>query len=103
MRRARAKIRFDVRLRGQDFSFLSASGVFSRGAVDDGTRLLLETVDVRPADRIADVGCGYGVIGIVAARCAPAGCATLVDSDALAVELARRNIALNGAGYGRLW
>ena len=94
--RARAEIQFDVRLRGRDFSFLSASGVFSRGAVDDGTRLLLETVDVRPADRIADVGCGYGVIGIVAARCAPAGHATLVDSDALAVELARRNLALNG-------
>jgi 16S rRNA (guanine1207-N2)-methyltransferase len=96
--RAQAEIRFDVRLRGQTFTFLSAGGVFSWGAVDDGTCLLLETADVHPADRIADVGCGYGVIGIVAARCAPAGCATLVDSDALAVELARRNIALNGVG-----
>jgi 16S rRNA (guanine1207-N2)-methyltransferase len=96
--RARAEIRFEVRLRCQDFSFRSASGVFSRSAVDDGTRLLLETVDVCPADRIAVVGCGYGVIGIVAARCAPAGHATLVDSDALAVELAQHNIALNGIG-----
>ena len=96
--RTPAEIRFDVRLRGQNFTFLTASGVFSRGAVDDGTRLLLETVDVRPADRIADVGCGYGVIGIVAARCALEGCAALVDRDALAVEFARRNIAHNGVG-----
>ncbi len=88
----------EVRLRFRDrlFVFETDRGVFSHGAVDRGTRLLLEALEVRPADGILDVGCGYGVIGLVAAALAPQGHAVLVDVNERAVALARRNAQRNG-------
>lgn len=72
----------------------SLPGVFSHGRLDDGTRLLLETVPDLPGP-LLDVGCGAGILG---AWYASGGCGpvTLVDADALAVESARRTLALNG-------
>jgi 16S rRNA (guanine1207-N2)-methyltransferase len=69
--------------------------VFSRAAVDRGTRLLLDTADVSGAQRILDLGCGYGVMGIVAAARMPHARVTLVDVNPRAVALAAENIALN--------
>lgn len=80
---------------GHTFTFLSRPGVFSHGEVDPASRLLLEVVSVRAGDRILDLGCGYGILGIVAARQAPQGYAVLVDRNLLAVELARENARLN--------
>ncbi|MDR7568114.1 MAG: methyltransferase, partial [Armatimonadota bacterium] len=81
----------EVRLRFGDrlFVFETDRGVFSHGAVDRGTRLLLEALEVRPEDEILDVGCGYGVIGLVAAAQASRGRAVLVDINERAVALAR--------------
>lgn len=80
---------------GRAFRFRTAAGVFSRAAVDRGTRLLLETVDVSGARRVLDLGCGYGVMGIVVAARAPHARVTLVDVNPRAVALAAENIALN--------
>jgi 16S rRNA (guanine1207-N2)-methyltransferase len=51
---------------------------------------------ITPTTRVLDLGTGYGVIGLVAAKLAPRGSATLVDSDIRATRLAQRNIELNG-------
>jgi len=56
-----------ARLRGLTFEFLTASGVFSRQRVDLGTRLLVESMVLPENGCVLDVGCGYGVVGIVAA------------------------------------
>jgi 16S rRNA (guanine1207-N2)-methyltransferase len=77
------------------YRFRTAPGVFSRGAVDRGSRLLLDTADVSGAQRILDLGCGYGVMGIVAAGRAPHARVTLVDVNPRAVALAAENITLN--------
>ncbi len=77
------------------FEFATDRGVFSYGAVDRGTRLLLETLEVRPDDEVLDVGCGYGVLGIVAAARAPQGRAVLVDVNERAVALSRENAQHN--------
>ncbi len=71
----------------------SFPGVFSHGRLDDGTRLLLETVPDLPGP-LLDVGSGAGIIGTCyGAR--GAGEVTLVDADALAVEASRRTLARN--------
>jgi 16S rRNA (guanine1207-N2)-methyltransferase len=80
---------------GRLYRFRTAPGVFSRAAVDRGTRLLLDTADLSGAQRILDLGCGYGVMGIVAAARAPRARVTLVDVNPRAVALASENIALN--------
>ncbi len=77
------------------FEFVTDRGVFSYGAVDRGTRLLLEALEILPTDEVLDVGCGYGVVGIVAASRAPKGRAVLVDVNERAVMLAAQNAQHN--------
>lgn len=82
-------------LRGLRLRLVTEAGVFSRERVDRGTRLLIKHMEVQPRDRVLDLGCGYGVVGIVAALLAPEGRATLVDVNRRAAELARQNLSLN--------
>jgi len=93
----RRPIEIEARIRGRRFRFHSDAGVFSAARVDPGTRLLAEAMELRAADRVLDLGCGYGVLGIVAAALAPQGMVVLLDRNFRAVELARANLALNGA------
>ncbi len=71
------------------------AGVFSRDGLDEGTRFLIETMKVGEADRVLDLGCGAGSIGLVAARMAHNGEVTLLDVDLRAVRCASRNLELN--------
>jgi len=82
-------------LRGHRFRLVTEGGVFSRGRVDTGTRLLIAAMQVAPTDSFLDLGCGYGVVGVVAAQLAPQGRIVLVDVNERAVALARENLALN--------
>ncbi|MEZ0230293.1 MAG: class I SAM-dependent methyltransferase [Planctomycetota bacterium] len=69
-------------------------GVFGNARLDAGTRALAERLDVREGERVLDLGCGYGPLGLAAALRARE--AVLVDSNARAVLLAGRNAAANG-------
>ena len=83
-------------VRGQSFTFRTDAGVFSRKEIDRGTELLLAALEVGPCELILDLGCGYGAIGIVAARLSEGGHVFLTDINERAVALARKNIAANG-------
>lgn len=87
---------FTVTLRGMEFRFITDRGVFSRERVDFGSQLLIRNMEIAPDETILDLGCGYGAIGIVAARLAPRGRVYMVDVNERAVGLASRNIRLNG-------
>ncbi|MFC1996197.1 methyltransferase [Chloroflexota bacterium] len=65
-------------------------GIFSWDAVDEGTALLLDHLEVEPGSRVWDVGCGYGAIGLSAVL-AGAGFAAMSDINLLAVDYAQRN------------
>lgn len=92
----RRPVELEAEICGRLYRFHSDAGVFSSDRLDPGTRLLAECMEIRPADRVLDLGCGYGALGIVAAALAPEGAAILLDRNARAVELARANLALNG-------
>lgn len=83
-------------LRGTSFEFVTDAGVFSKEAIDFGSRLLIETMDIAETDVVLDVGCGYGPIGLVAAALASRGRVTMVDINERAVELAKDNARRNG-------
>lgn len=84
-----------VTIRGRSFSFQTDSGVFSRTKLDRGTELLLESLDIGSCEAILDLGCGYGVIGVVIAQLFNDGHLVLTDVNERAVELARANLATN--------
>lgn len=87
-----------VTLRGNAFVFATDAGVFSKEGIDFGSRLLIETMDIAETDEVLDVGCGYGPIGLCAARLARRGRATLIDINERAVRLAEENARANGIG-----
>lgn len=83
-------------LRGREYRFLTASGVFSHKKIDRGTELLVEHMRLDEADMVLDFGCGYGVIGTVAAGTARH--IVLTELNERAAGLARKNLKLNGVG-----
>ncbi len=87
---------WDTVLRGQSYRFVSDAGVFAKGGVDFGSRTLIEAMDIPVNAEVLDVGCGYGPIGLAAARMAYEGHVTMIDVNSRAVELAKENAAANG-------
>lgn len=75
--------------------FYTDVGVFSKKQIDFGSRLLIESVELEKHKDVLDIGCGYGPIGLFAAKMATEGHVTLVDINERAVELCRKNAELN--------
>jgi 16S rRNA (guanine1207-N2)-methyltransferase len=82
-------------LRGKRFEFMTASSVFSKKRIDTGTRVLIETMQLPEKGTVLDVGCGYGAVGIAAARFNPALQVIMTDVNTRAVRLAQENIKRN--------
>ena len=93
--RLRQDIVFQDTLLGHKLSFHTTWGLFSPKAIDEGTRLLLDHLEVRPSDRAIDLGCGYGPLGLAIAKAAPQGRCLMVDKDFVAVEYANANARRN--------
>ena len=80
---------------GRKFIFLTDNGVFSKDGLDFGSRLLLETIPLEEVGgKILDMGCGYGVFGIVLSKLTQAH-VDMVDVNLRALHLAERNIKEN--------
>jgi len=92
----RKDIVFSANLLGNDFTFRSTWGLFSPTEIDEGTRLLLDHLEVKPDDVSLDLGCGYGALGLAIAKRSPDGMAYLVDKDFVAIEYAKKNAEANG-------
>lgn len=82
---------------GHDLRLWTEPGLFSQKSVDAGTLAMLSCVTFQPDDKVLDLGCGYGVVGIVAAKTARPQNVFLVDVDEVAVRTAARNLESNGA------
>ena len=81
---------------GVPLALETAPGLFSPSHVDRGTLAMLSVADFQPGQRVLDLGCGCGVVGIVAAKKCGQENVWLVDVDPLAVETARQNALDSG-------
>ena len=80
---------------GKKFTFLTDNGVFSKDGLDFGSRLLLESIPLEEVGgKILDMGCGYGVFGIVISKLTSAH-VDMVDVNLRALHLATRNAKEN--------
>lgn len=89
------KYKFNICLRGIELTIVSESGVFSAKKLDKGTEVLAKYMIIEDGWKILDLGCGYGILGLIAARLAPKGYVVLTDINKRAVKLAKMNIKLN--------
>ncbi len=76
-----------------DLIVVTMPGVFSWEHLDEGTALLLNHLGAEPGMDVLDIGCGYGIIGMAAAR--QGARVTLVDDDLLAVRCALNSVLTN--------
>ncbi|MCU7906793.1 MAG: methyltransferase [Candidatus Thiodiazotropha sp. (ex Epidulcina cf. delphinae)] len=95
LKKLRRDIVFSDDLAGEHLLLHSTWGIFSPREIDEGTRLLVERLELAPTDDCLDLGCGYGPIGLFMARRAPQGETLLVDKDFMAVEYSNANAARN--------
>lgn len=79
----------------REYEFETDSGVFSRGHVDFGSRLLAESLPPL-SGRVLDVGCGYGFVGLAAAILNPGLGVVMCDVNRRALDLARKNAKRHG-------
>ena len=84
-------------LRGRPFEFITAPSVFSAKRIDLGTHVLIKGMQLPEEGQVLDVGCGYGAVGIAAAKFNPNLHVILTDVNRRAVMLARQNAERNHA------
>jgi len=85
----------DVNILGFELKFISGSGVFSTKKLDKGSEILIKNCIINEKDKILDLGCGYGVIGISIAKKYPMTQVVLTDINKRAISLSKENILLN--------
>jgi 16S rRNA (guanine1207-N2)-methyltransferase len=86
--------RFTIKftLAQREFELQASPGVFSKKALDLGTRMLLEALLAEKLQgKFLDLGCGYGPVGCVVASAHPQLDVTLVDINERAVADAKHN------------
>jgi 16S rRNA (guanine1207-N2)-methyltransferase len=81
---------------GVELQFETAPSLFSPTKLDRGSVAMLACISFEPNDKVLDLGCGYGLIGIYAAKVIGGGHVWMADNDQIAVECAAKNLALNG-------
>jgi 16S rRNA (guanine1207-N2)-methyltransferase len=76
-------------------TFETSKELFSPKAVDLGTEFMLSKIEFTSEDKVLDLGCGYGVVGILAAKLIGPERVVMVDINTEAVKMAKENAAAN--------
>jgi len=89
---------------GKDYTFTVDNGVFSKREIDEGTIVLLKAIAKEDplSGRMLDLGCGYGVIGIILKGMYPDLEVTAADVNPRAVELTVLNSTRNAVKVSAL-
>lgn len=84
-----------IEFNGMRMNFNTLPTLFSPNALDDGTKAMLSCVQFSLGDKILDLGCGYGFVGIYAAKLIGEENVTMTDIDETSIAIARENARLN--------
>lgn len=78
-----------------ELEFKTNEQVFSPTSLDRGTRAMLSCVTFNKEDKVLDLGCGYGPVGIIAAKAIGVERVTMCDISEEAVALSKENAIHN--------
>lgn len=81
--------------RGEDLRFMTDAGVFSKGELDTGTRLLIDALPETLQGDVLDLGCGWGPVGIAMKKHWPDLHVVMADVNHRALDLSRENAKRN--------
>ena len=84
-----------VTIKNVELEFETTNHLFSPRNIDLGTLAMLSVIDFVENDKVCDLGCGYGVVGILAAKIIGSEKVTMIDNDELATGVAKKNVSLN--------
>ena len=82
-------------IKGVPLTFETDAKLFSPNAIDRGTMAMLNAIEFPTGGKVLDLGCGYGVVGILAAKQIGAGNVIMTDVSGTAVACATQNAAAN--------
>ena len=86
----------EITIENTSMRFHTEAGLFSPRGLDAGTKAMLSCASFRAGDKVLDLGCGYGVVGVYAAKLIGGRAVTMADINPRAVRLAAENAAANG-------
>ncbi len=72
--------------------YVTTAGVFSDGAVDAGSALLVDALPAKLPHRMADLGAGWGYLAAPVLSRKGVTSLDLIEAEALALDCARRNV-----------
>lgn len=85
-----------VNYRGLSMELETDPRLFSPSGPDPGSLAMLSCVHLQENEKILDLGCGYGLVGIALAKIDELNHIVMADIDQLAIELAMKNAKRNG-------
>lgn len=84
-----------TRIKDVDMVFETAPSIFSPNSIDEGTLAMLSVIDFLPSDKVLDLGCGYGIVGILAGKLIGEENVIMCDVSEQAIEYAAMNLRIN--------
>lgn len=75
--------------------FKTDTTIFAPKAIDAGTLAMLSMIDFTPNDKVLDLGCGYGIVGILASKIIGSANVIMCDISEIAVQYSKTNAELN--------
>ena len=87
---------FQVNIGDVAMDFVTEAEVFSPHGADRGTLAMLSVVKLTEQDRLLDLGCGYGLVGIWAAKQIGDEQVAMCDISETAVRVSKKNCERNG-------
>ena len=85
-----------VQFNQESFVFQTARGLFSPAAADRGSLAMLRLAELVHGQRVLDLGCGYGLIGICAAKTTGDNSVWMLDVNPDAIAASKENAQRNG-------
>lgn len=86
--------KISINFNNRKIDMYTDNGVFCKDYLDFGTRVMLENVLIE-GNKVLDLGCGYGPVGVILGLLYPDLDITMVDINERAIELSKMNVELN--------